>query len=504
MALVKSHIPWAIKLKNYPEQVGTLTYNTRAQSPVWRYFDPNEVVVVGGTTSATNAGNYYTQFKPQMKYVFPNGTKKVYTVYWSIAKAKNTISLSEYSGDVKITFTRSFVVNRLGDGAISATSSNNSIAKVSVSGDVVTVTGVGVGSATITVNVAEGTNYLATSATYTVRSSKTQLTIPTVSDTSFTWSGKSFAPTITDAPSTDVVARSGTFSATKVGDYTLTFTIRNTSAYEWADGKTSALSFPWSIAKLKVGKPTSNTREWFSGIDPWQASTYVNVTKVSEPAASANGIGNYVGTYSLKDKSNTCWSDGTTDDVTVTKTIVKKTIVVSFEGGRDHVTYSGGSTADITAGLRNSLIHLNDSSVMNFVTVSGTTSASEPGSYKVTVTLYYPATCVISGSSGSSKQLTWYVDKGSLTKPTLYLGAMSLQIPPGSPVTITRSGTSFSGTITTGSAFNSSYMTLTGSTSISGFGTHSWSISLNDTKHYQWSDGSTGSLSYKLTVKQET
>ena len=132
MAFVKNHIPWAIKLKNYPEVRGDLTYNGKNQSPVWNYFNPDEVEIVGGTASAVNAGTYTVQFKPRMKYVFPNGTKKIYSTTWTINKANNVVSLSESTGDVKIKFTRSFTVSRLGDGAISATSRTPSIATVSV------------------------------------------------------------------------------------------------------------------------------------------------------------------------------------------------------------------------------------------------------------------------------------------------------------------------------------------------------------------------------------
>ena len=60
--------------------------------------------------------------------------------------------------------TKTFTVTRVGDGAISVRSSNTSVATVNVSGNVVTVTGQGAGSAAITVQVEEGTSHLAPSA----------------------------------------------------------------------------------------------------------------------------------------------------------------------------------------------------------------------------------------------------------------------------------------------------------------------------------------------------
>ena len=60
--------------------------------------------------------------------------------------------------------TGSFTVDRAGDGAITATSSDTDVATVAVSGTTVTVTNVSEGNATITVKVGEGTNHLAYTA----------------------------------------------------------------------------------------------------------------------------------------------------------------------------------------------------------------------------------------------------------------------------------------------------------------------------------------------------
>lgn len=57
--------------------------------------------------------------------------------------------------------TGEIIVDRAGDGAISAVSSAPDIVSVSVSGNVVTVTGLARGSAVITISVAEGTNHTA-------------------------------------------------------------------------------------------------------------------------------------------------------------------------------------------------------------------------------------------------------------------------------------------------------------------------------------------------------
>lgn len=67
MALVKSHIPWAIKIDNFPEQSNILTYDTNAQSPTWNFFDAEKMYISGGTIEEINAGTYYTEFLPFRK-----------------------------------------------------------------------------------------------------------------------------------------------------------------------------------------------------------------------------------------------------------------------------------------------------------------------------------------------------------------------------------------------------------------------------------------------------
>ena len=77
-----------------------------------------------------------------------------------------TISLSPASGGVASGSSTTSTISTTGDGTMTCSSSNQSIATCSVSGSTLTINGVAVGNATITVNQAEGTNYTAGNATY--------------------------------------------------------------------------------------------------------------------------------------------------------------------------------------------------------------------------------------------------------------------------------------------------------------------------------------------------
>lgn len=73
------------RLSNIPAPQGALQYSGQEISPVWLYYDPTKVRI-GGTTSATNAGNYYASFEPINGYAWPDGSTDVKYVMWTIAK----------------------------------------------------------------------------------------------------------------------------------------------------------------------------------------------------------------------------------------------------------------------------------------------------------------------------------------------------------------------------------------------------------------------------------
>jgi len=154
-------VPNRIPIANIPVQSGSLTYDGNSKTPSWSNYDSSKMTL-GGVTSGINAGNYNATFTPKDDYMWSDDTTMAKTVVWSIGKASGSLNITPTS----ITFNSStksatIAVTRAGDGAISATSSNTSVATVSVSGTTVTVNSVNNtnGSATITVKVAAGTNY---------------------------------------------------------------------------------------------------------------------------------------------------------------------------------------------------------------------------------------------------------------------------------------------------------------------------------------------------------
>ena len=151
-----------IKVSAVPTQSGTLTYNGAYQSPTLSGYDAT-TMTLSGTQSATNAGSYTMQASlKDDKHEWPDGTTTAKTVNWSIGKKAGSFTKDKTS--IQITNDKrsdTITITREGTGAISASSNYTEIATTSVSGNVITVTGVKSGNCVITINVAADTNHTA-------------------------------------------------------------------------------------------------------------------------------------------------------------------------------------------------------------------------------------------------------------------------------------------------------------------------------------------------------
>lgn len=161
---VISGVPNRLTIANIPSQSGSLTYTGSAQTPSWSNYDSSKMTL--SVTAQTNADTYSASFTPKDDYMWSDGTIAAKSVNWTIGKAAGSLSLSKTSITLNSsTKSTTFTVTRAGNGAISAVSSDTSVATVSVSGTTVTVSSVNdkTGKATITVSVAAGTNHTAPS-----------------------------------------------------------------------------------------------------------------------------------------------------------------------------------------------------------------------------------------------------------------------------------------------------------------------------------------------------
>ena len=150
-----------------PSQSGSLTYTGEALSPEWADYDP-EQLTLGGVVSAVGAGTYAAAFTPTERYQWSDGSTGTRSVPWTIGKAAGRLTLTPAELTLSAAApTGTIQADRAGSGAVSAVSSDESIAVVEVSGTTVAVSSVGQtsGGAVVTVRVEEDENHLAVSGT---------------------------------------------------------------------------------------------------------------------------------------------------------------------------------------------------------------------------------------------------------------------------------------------------------------------------------------------------
>lgn len=155
-----------------PTWKNNLTYNGNAQSVssanYWNNYNAS-YMTIGGTTSATNAGTYIATFTPGSNYRWADGTTTAINVNWTINRANGSLNVNpttvalnsnNYSSGVAVT------ISRAGDGAISYSPTHVNGLTMSLNGNILTIKGNGstaIASQTITISVAQGTNYTAPS-----------------------------------------------------------------------------------------------------------------------------------------------------------------------------------------------------------------------------------------------------------------------------------------------------------------------------------------------------
>ena len=170
-------VTWTIGKKSVtcPTLSGTYTYTGSTQSVSVSSYSSSEVIV-GGNTTAINAGTYTVTFDlADENYIWSDGTTEQKTASWMVNKANGSVTLSSSSVTLDSDSPSKAVIATKATGNLTLSSSNTSVATVSPSslaapGGTILIRGVNNknGTATITVSVAASTNYNATSKTISV------------------------------------------------------------------------------------------------------------------------------------------------------------------------------------------------------------------------------------------------------------------------------------------------------------------------------------------------
>lgn len=150
----------------------------------------------------------------------------------------------------------------------------------------------------------------------------------------------------------------------EAGKYTYRFYIKDTDAYAWADHTTEAKTVVFTIAPIKVARPTPvktvavldgsggiefSWNGWTSDFDGATVGT-THDRQLPDGKFTAMNAGIYYVCVSLRDKINTVWEDGTTDDFTIAFTVLDADPVTSVTKNGKEIGLDGLTTAELIVG----------------------------------------------------------------------------------------------------------------------------------------------------------
>lgn len=375
---------------DYPTVSGTYTYNGQEQTVVLNDYDADKMTILSGNTGMA-AGDYNVVISPKTGYCWADNTTDEISLTWSIKKASiayiPTQSGSiEYSGNSK---TPSFA--------------NYNEDSLRTSGD---TTGTDAGTYTITFTPKE--NYQWSDGTITGKNVQWTIqraiiqNVPTPKET-LNYTGSEISPRWNNYDPAKLTI-GGTTSAINEGDYYATFT--PTINYKWGDETTTAKEVMWSIANNYISiTPSQHGTLAYSGEE--QSPQWDNYDS-NKLTLSGETVGTNAQTYqaTFTPKEGYVWyNNGVTSDAPITvEWVIDRAYINNYPAPTGTLEYTGSQQSPTW--------EYYDS---NKMTISGTTNATDAGTYTA---MFTPTSNYKWGTgSTSSRNVNWTIYKanGSLT-----------------------------------------------------------------------------------------
>ena len=438
-------------------QTGTLTYSGNSQTPTIKNFDSN-YHEQGGTTSAVNAGTYALTITPNSNYAFSNGSTAAKSVNWTITKKNITaptasITKFAYDGAAKTLQVANYdknntqwtdgtvddivIVWRVGSeplakpaaAAITFTYDGNAktLSVANYDSNVMTqsgtVTAVNAGEYSVVYHLKDSTEFQwedGTTDDVTIawvierqKLSKSR-SILYLQDAWLIYNRSEQNPTIINYDSTYHDWSGDSWKVT-VGNYTTYITPKPN--YCWEDGTTDAKTLNWGISILKLPRPSINGQFNSYQFEYTGNLIYFNFENLNSNyvardngTGSAKNTGDYVFTFSLRDKENTRWlkngdtylADGTDDYV----------FTISIVAGQPKKPTATVTTFTYDGNVKTLSISNYNSSIMD---MTGTSSATNAGNYAVKFSLKNPETYQWEDGTTDDVTITWTIERAKLS-----------------------------------------------------------------------------------------
>ena len=338
---------------------------------------------------ATNAGSYTATVKlvDAANYTWSDGSTADVEITWSIEKASVTKPEAEtaqftYDGTEKTVITANEHYTVSGNKATNA------------------------GSYTATVKLVDAANYTWSDGstadveiTWSIEKADVDMSGVTFNDVTATYTGQEITAVVQNLPQLLTVSYSYDGGNVEPGVVTATATFAfadeaDSQNYNLPQQMTATVT----INKVVVAKPATPQTTTFTYDGTEKALEIEAGEHYTVSGNKATNAGDYTATVKLTDKVHCEWSDGTTEDVTVSWKIAKAS-VTKPEAETVQFTYDGTEKTVIAAG--------------EHYTVTGNT-ATNAGSYTATVTLVDTANYTWSDGSTADVEIHWSIAKADV------------------------------------------------------------------------------------------
>lgn len=320
-----------------------------------------------------------------------------------------------------------------------------------------------------------------------------KITVPTLSKSSFPYDEIPCEPEIDYKGNENNIATSKSYGGKQsaVGTYTITFTIKDTTKYNWSNnpkGATAAATLTWEIKAPAVTPittvPSPNKTLTYNGSEQTMTFDGYDPEKMTISGNTGTNAGAY--TAIITPKSGYSWSDGTTGGKSVSWKIVKKSVDIPVASGSTTHYY------DATPYFPNINYGTEDNPKWYTIT-EDKTALSDVGDYKVTFVLKDKNNCQWENNTITDKFISWRIIKRTITIPEI------------SPLSFVYNGAEQSPRISIKSG-EEKYITISGTTAAIDVNLDGYvfKLSLSDPLGCVWSDGSTEprKLTWYITPKR--
>ena len=296
---------------------------------------------------------------------------------------------------------------------------------------------------------------------------KASITIVPSQSGTVTYTGTARTPAWSDYDE-NKLALTGDTSGVDAGTYTATFT--PTSNYQWGDGSTTGKNVDWVIQKASITTvPTQSGTLNYTGetLSPtWNNYDPAQLTISGQ--TSGTNAGQYIAVFTPT--ANYKWSDGTTGGRESMWEIVNRTIsIVPSQSGS--LTYSGSSQSPTWSNYDPEKMTVADDSATNAGSYTAVFTPKEGYSW--------------SDGTTTGKNVTWTIGRATIVNYPSQSGTLNYTGSSQSP---------------TWSYYDSSKMTMSGTTSGTNAGTYT--ATFTPTSNYQWTGGVTSARNVSWVINK--